>query len=112
MDYGDLILFPLFLIALSLFFKAKRNKYTDPILKKYHRQGFWIKVFSCIAFIIYNVYLYPADSIGLYQKEGANIYHLILHNSNHLKWLFQKGKYFDQSFLKDRLQFRLFSLRS
>jgi len=102
MGYGDLILFPLFLIILSLFFRARRNTYTDPLLKKYHRQGFWLKIFSCIAFIIYNVYLYPADSIGLYQKEGANIYHLILHNSNHLNWLFQKGKYFDESFLKDR----------
>lgn len=102
MDYGDLILFPLFLIILSLFFRARRNTYTDPLLKKYHRQGFWLKIFSCIAFIIYNVYLYPADSIGLYQKEGVNIYHLILHNSNHLNWLFQKGKYFDESFLKDR----------
>ena len=102
MDYGDLILFPVFLIILSLFFRALRNTYKDPLLKKYHRQAFWLKIFSCIAFIIYNVYLYPADSIGLYQKEGANIYHLILHNSNHLKWLFQKGKYFDESFLKDR----------
>jgi len=102
MGYGDLILFPVFLIILSLFFRARRNTYTDPLLRKYHRQGFWVKIFSCIAFIIYNVYFYPADSIGLYQKEGANIYHLILQNSNHLKWLFQKGKYFDESFLKDR----------
>ena len=99
MDYGDLILFPVFLIILSLFFRARRNTYTDALLRKYHRQGFWLKIFSCIAFIIYNVYFYPADSIGLYQKEGANIYHLILQNSNHLKWLFQKGKYFDESFL-------------
>ena len=101
MGYGDLILFPIYLVICSLFFRTIRNTYKDPVLKKYHRIGFWVKVFACIVFIIYNVYLYPADSIGLYQKEGNNLYHLILHNSNHLKWIFQKGKYFDESLLKN-----------
>jgi hypothetical protein len=101
MGYGDLILFPVFLIVLSLFFRAIRNTYDDPLLRKYHRQGFWIKVIGCIAFFTYSVYLSPGDSIGLYQKEGNNIYHLILHDSSHLNWLFQKGKFFDESFLKD-----------
>jgi hypothetical protein len=101
MGYGDLILFPVFLLILSLFFRAIRNTYDDPLLKKYHRQGFWVKVLGCIAFFTYSVYLSPGDSIGLYQKEGNNIYHLILNNPNHLQWLFQKGKYFDESLLKD-----------
>ena len=99
MGYGDLILFPVFLVILSLFFKGIRNRYDDPILKKYHRQGFWVKILGCIAFFTYSVYLSPGDSIGLYQTEGSNIYRLILHNSNHLHWIFQKGKYFDESFL-------------
>ncbi len=99
MGYGDLILFPVFLVILSLFFKGIRNRYEDPILKKYHRQGFWVKILGCIAFFTYSVYLSPGDSIGLYQTEGSNIYRLILHNSNHLHWIFQKGKYFDESFL-------------
>jgi hypothetical protein len=101
MGYGDLILFPVYLVLLSLLFRAIRNTYDDPLLKKYHRQGFWVKVIGCVAFFTYSVYLSPGDSIGLYQKEGNNIYHLILHNSSHLSWLFQKGKYFDESFLKD-----------
>lgn len=101
MGYGDLILFPVFLIILSLLFKAIRNTYDDPLLKKYHRQGFWVKVLGCIAFFTYSVYLSPGDSIGLYQKEGNNIYHLILRDPSHLQWLFQKGKYFDESLLKD-----------
>ena len=102
MGYGDLILFPVFLIIMSLFFKALRNTYTDPLLKKYHRQGFWIKILGCIAFFMYSVYLSPGDSTGLYQKEGNNIYYLILHDPGRIEWLFQKGKYFDESFLKDR----------
>jgi len=101
MGYGDLILFPVYLVILSLFFRAIRNTYDDPLLKKYHRQGFWIKVLGCIAFFTYSVYLSPGDSIGLYQKEGNNIYHLILRDSSHLNWLFQKSKLFDESFLKD-----------
>ena len=102
MGYGDLILFPVFLIIMSLFFRVIRKTYDDPILRKYHRQGFWVKMLGCVAFFTYSVYLSPGDSIGLYQQEGNNIYHLILHDSNHLHWLFQKGKYFDVSFLRDR----------
>ena len=101
MGYGDLILFPVYLLILSLFFRAIRNAYDDPLLKKYHRQGFWIKVIGCVLFFIYSVYLSPGDSIGLYQKEGNNIYYLILHDSNHLQWIFQKAQFFDESYLKD-----------
>src|ERR1017187_706449 len=101
MNYGDLILFPLFLIILSLFFRVIRRSYKDPLLRKYHRIGFWVKISGCIVFCLYSVYLYPAVSIGLYQEEGVNIYHLILKNSSHLHWLFQEGKNFDESFLKN-----------
>jgi hypothetical protein len=101
MGYGDLILFPLFLIVLSLYFRAIRNRYDDPLLRKYHRQGFWVKVLGCIAFFTYSVYLSPGDSIGLYQKEGNNIYHMILQDAGNFHWLFQKGKFFDESLLKD-----------
>ncbi len=101
MGYGDLILFPVFLIVLSLFFKIIRNTYDDPLLKKYHRQGFWVKIFGCILFFMYSVYLSPGDSTGLYQKEGNNIYHLILQDPSHLQWIFQKAKFFDEYYLKD-----------
>ncbi len=101
MGYGDLILFPLFLIIFSLIFRAIRNTYDDPLLRKYHRQGFWIKMVGCVAFFTYSVYLSPGDSISLYQKEGNNIYHLILNNFSHVNWLFQDGKSFDESYLKD-----------
>ncbi len=101
MGYGDLILFPIFILLSNLFFKKLRNKYDDPILRKYHRQGFWIKMFGCFAFSIFSVYLSPGDSIGLYQKEGNNIFHLILNNWDNLHIIFSKGKDFDQTLLKD-----------
>jgi hypothetical protein len=103
MGYGDLILFPIFLILFSLFFRAIRNTYDDPLLKKYHRQGFWIKMLGCVAFFVYSGILAPADSIDLYQREGNNIYHLILKDAGNLKWLFQSGKNFDLSLLKENL---------
>lgn len=101
MGYGDLILFPIFIFLSSLFFRRLRNTYDDPILRKYHRQGFWIKMLGCFAFTIFSVYLSPGDSIGLYQKEGNNIYHLILNDSHHFNFIFNKGKEFDETLLKD-----------
>ncbi|MEO6638637.1 MAG: hypothetical protein ABIN25_10180, partial [Ginsengibacter sp.] len=98
--FGDLILFPFFVVLSSLFFRRIRNTYNDPLLRKYHRQGFWIKMLGCFAFTIFSVYLSPGDSIGLYHQEGNNMYHLILQNPEHLKWLFSKGKDFDEAFLK------------
>lgn len=101
MDYGDLILFPVFVILSSLFFRRIRNKYENPVLRKYHKQGFWIKMLGCLAFTIFSVYLSPGDSIGLYHTEGSNLYHLILHDSRNLDIIFHKSKEFDEALLKD-----------
>ena len=102
MSSGDIILFPVYLIIISLFFRFIRKKYDDPLLKKYHKQGFWIKITGCVAYIIYSIYLSPGDSIYLYQKEGNAIYHLILNDSNNFYFLFHGGEYFDISLLADR----------
>ena len=101
MGYTDFLLFPFYLLLFSFIFKKIRNKYDDPILRKYHKQGFWIKVIGCIAFTIFNVYISPGDSTGLYHKEGENIFHLILHDASKIKLLFTSGENFDESLLKD-----------
>jgi hypothetical protein len=100
MDYGDIILFPVFLLLFYFFFRAIRKSYNDPLLQKYHRQAFWIKIIGCVAFVLYNVYI-PVDSIGLYHQEGNNIYHLILKDLENLKLIFQSGKDFDLTLVKD-----------
>ncbi|HEY9340083.1 MAG TPA: hypothetical protein VIQ23_00805, partial [Hanamia sp.] len=74
MDYGDIILFPVFLFLLYFIFRAIRKTYKDPLLQKYHRQAFWIKMIGCVAFFLYSGILAPADSIGLYHLEGNNLY--------------------------------------
>ena len=100
MNSVDFFLVPLYIFLLYLFFRRKRKKYTDPLLQKYHRQGFWIKIFASILFILYYSYLTVGDSTVLYQLEGNNLYHLILNNSDNLKYIFNKGKNFDLSLVK------------
>lgn len=98
----DFLLTPIYIFILYLFFRAKRRKYTDPLLQKYHKRGFWIKIVASILFILYYSYLTQGDSTSLYQYEGNNLYHLILHNSENFKYIFTSGKNFDPSLVKDR----------
>ncbi len=97
----DFLLIPIYIFILYLFFRAKRKKYADPLLKKYHKQGFWIKMFASILFVLYYSYLTGGDSTALYQYEGNNLYHLILHNSENFKYIFKSGKDFDLSLVKN-----------
>ncbi len=101
MGYSDFLLFPFYLLIFTLFFKRIRKKYNDPLLQKYHKQAYWIKVVACIAFTIFNVYVSQGDSFGLYHKEGVNMYNMILKDAENIKWLFGKGEDFDQTLLKD-----------
>ncbi len=101
MSFTDYLFFPVYLVIFAFIFSQLRKNYKDPLLKKYHKQGFWVKVFGCIAFTIFNAYLSPGDSIGLYHREGANIFHMILKDFSNVKMLFMDGKDFDENLLKD-----------
>ncbi len=102
MNHGDLILAPVYIFLLYVFFYLIRNTYKDPILKKYHRQAFWVKIIGCIAFFLYSAYLSPGDSIGLYQYEGNNLYQLILKDAGNLEYLFKSGKNFNLLLVKNQ----------
>lgn len=95
MGFRDLILFPIYVYLFHLLFSVTRKKLKDPILKKYHLIGFWVKVFATICISIFNVYISVGDSTTLYYPEGLNLFRLILHNPDHLQWLFVDGKNFD-----------------
>jgi hypothetical protein len=101
MGYTDFLFFPFYLLLVTFVFNRLRKNYKDPLLKKYHRQGFWIKVIGCIAFTIFNAYISPGDSTGLYHQEGRNIFHLIQKDFNNVDLLFMDGKDFDEALLKD-----------
>lgn len=101
MGYTDFLFFPFYLALFSFFFSQLRKNYKDPLLRKYHKQGFWVKVFACFAFTIFNAYISPGDSTGLYHQEGANIYHMIQNDISNIDLLFSEGKDFDESLLKN-----------
>ena len=95
MDFGDLLLIPVFIFLLSFIFKKIRNKYDDPLLKKYHHQAFWVKMIGSIFFIIFYGLLTGGDSFDLYHTEGRNLYQLILKNAQNIEYLFKPGDQFN-----------------
>ena len=99
MNLLDFIMFFVYIIIFYILFAWRRKKYKDPVLRKYHRQGFWIKVFSSFAYSIFILYFSPGDSNGLYHREGYNIYELILKDASNIDLLFISGKDFDQALL-------------
>ena len=101
MDANDYILFLVYTFVFYLIFKSRRTFYTDPVLRHYHKMGFWIKVFSTIAFTIFNYKISLGDSVVLYWREGYNIFQLIQHDIHNIKLLFIHGKEFDQALLAD-----------
>jgi hypothetical protein len=101
MGIFDFILYPFYVALFYFIFKAFRKNYTDPVLKYYHTQGFWIKALIVLVFAIFNSKISLGDSFVLYQVEGKNIYELIMNDSSNIKWLLLKGIDFDETLLKD-----------
>lgn len=97
----DIILFPLYVALFALLFAWRRKKIKDPVLKRYHRIGFWIKIFSTLAYIVFSLKLAKLDSTFLYYPEGLNITKLILKDFTNIKLLFTPGKEFDTNLLAD-----------
>ena len=97
MGITDLIFYPIYLLLFYFFFSARRKAIHDPVLKHYHRVGFWIKALMVIPFALFNSKLSPGDSYVLYHVEGANIYHLMLKNFSNVSLLMGPGTEYDQS---------------
>ncbi|MFT3909265.1 MAG: hypothetical protein QM737_07565 [Ferruginibacter sp.] len=97
MNIFDYLLFFIYVFIFYIIFAWRRKKYKDPILRKYQRQGFWIKVFSCFAYCMFVLFISPGDTTGLYHPEGYNIYQLILNDASNVKLLFISAKDFDQA---------------
>lgn len=82
-----------------MFFSFRRRRYKNLVLKKYHRRGFWIKVFASLAYSMFVLYLSPGDTTSLYYPEGVNIYKLILDDPSNFSILIGSAKNFDQALL-------------
>ncbi len=101
MNILDFIFFFIYVIIFNIIFSIRRKKYNNPLLKKYHKQAFWIKIISTFGFCIFVVYLSPGDTNGLYYPEGLNIAKLILKNPDNIKLILGSGADFDESLLND-----------
>lgn len=99
MGFLDLILFPFYVALFYFIFSARRKTYTDPLLKHYHKQGFWIKIFAVVPFTLFNTVLSPGDSFILFYTEGSHLARLALADFSHIKWLYTPSIDFDQTLL-------------
>ncbi len=93
----DFLLYPVYLLLFYFFFSARRKRIEDPILKIYHKRGFWIKALMVIPFAFFNSKLSPGDSYVLYHIEGSNITHLIMNSFSNLRYLTGTGEEYNQS---------------
>ena len=103
MGFVEFLIFPVYVALFYFLFSARRKNYSDPVLRYYHKQGFWIKVLAVLPFTIFNTFLSQGDSLVLYYTEGANICHMILQDVSQIKWLYLPGADFDQTLLKEPL---------
>ena len=98
----DIILFPVYVAVFYYLIKLNRKKLSDPLLKIYLTRGFMVKILACIAFTVFNTYLSPGDSIGVYYPEGVNLYQLILKDPSNLdKLFFTPASNIDFNFLSE-----------
>lgn len=95
----DFIAFILYTFLFNLIFSRARRKITNPHLKRYHRNLFWIKVFSSFVYALFVLYISRGDSTTLYFPEGYNFFRLILHDPSNINLLFNSSKSFDESLL-------------
>ncbi|MEO6490914.1 MAG: hypothetical protein ABIO04_13310 [Ferruginibacter sp.] len=101
MNILDFIFFFIYVIIFSIIFSFRRKRYKNPLLRKYHKQAFWIKIISTFGFCIFVVYLSPGDTNGLYYPEGLNIAKLIMKDPSNIKLILGSGAEFDESLLND-----------
>src|ERR1700743_2454284 len=99
MGIVDLILFPIYVYIFYRIFSKKRKKLKKPLLEKYHKQAFWIRVFSAAALTIFCLYLSPGDSNTIYFPEGVNLARLALKDPSNFKWFFLPSTQYDTSLI-------------
>jgi hypothetical protein len=102
MSFLDFIVFFIYVFIFHIIFSIRRRRYNTPELKRYHKIGFWIKVFGTFAYCMFVLYLTSGgDSTYLYYPEGLNIYKLILKDPSNISLILNPGSEFDQALLAD-----------
>jgi len=90
----DLLLLPIYVIALSLMIRWYSKKhYENKQLLAYFSRGFRLKLLFGILFAFFSVYLIPGDT-EMYYTGGIDFKHIIFSNNNNLQFLFGPAKDF------------------
>jgi len=111
MTFLDFIMFFIYVIIFYILFAFIRKRYPAEI-RAHHRNTFWIKVISSLAYSLFVLYISKGDTTALYFPEGYNIYQLILRDNSNIELLFMKAKDFDQSLLADTYNLGYFNEES
>lgn len=101
MSLLDFIAFFIYTLIFYFLFSISRKKIKDERLRIYHRNFFWIKVFSSFCYGIFVLYISLGDTTTLYFPEGYNLYKLILHTPSKFYLLFSSGKDIDANMLSN-----------
>lgn len=99
MTFLDFIVFFIYVFIFNAIFSAVRKKNADPQLRIYHRNAFWIKVFSCFVYSLFVLYISRGDTSALYFPEGYNFYRLILKDPSNVSLLWSSAADFNEELL-------------
>ncbi|HRN71597.1 MAG TPA: hypothetical protein PLM81_00620 [Ginsengibacter sp.] len=103
MTFLEIILTPVYIFLMYLFFKRRREKLDSTILKHYHKQAFWFKIIASLLFMVYYTYMTGGDTRTLYFLEGKNLFHLLLQDGSNWKYIFTAGKNMNEHLLTQTL---------
>lgn len=95
----DFIAFIIYTAIFAFIFSAYRKKIESPVLRRYHKIAFWIKVFACFCYAIFVEHISRGDTTTLYFPEGYNLYKKVLEEPSNITYLFGPGTDIDQSML-------------
>ncbi|MCO5286247.1 MAG: hypothetical protein M9898_07540 [Chitinophagaceae bacterium] len=103
MTFLEIILTPVYIFLMYLFFKRRREKLGSTVLKHYHKQAFWFKIIASLLFMVYYTYMTGGDTRTLYFLEGKNLFHLLLQDGSNWKYIFTAGKNMNEHLLAQTL---------
>lgn len=95
----EALLIPIYILVFYLFFKSRRKHIHNDVLKRYHKQAFWVKVIASLLFMLYYTYMTGGDTRTLYFLEGKNLFHLLLQDGSNWKYIFTSGKSMNEHLL-------------
>ncbi len=97
----DFIVFFIYVFIFHRIFSLVRKKYTNPQLRIYYRNLFWIKVFSCFVYSLFVLYISRGDTSALYFPEGYNFFKLILKDPSNVSLLWSSSADFNEELLSN-----------